>query len=147
MEAIDTQIEKLFNIVRAQKKEVEEAESLIKKKWLTNCAFRGISATTTINIQTATADQVTRGLTELLMVKSHAQEAAKLLGMPDITHDGFDFEDWIQDFQKRMTAINLKSKKEKLKELESRLTAIISPEQKRKMELIAIQNELGADNS
>jgi hypothetical protein len=55
---------------------------------------------------------------------------------------GYLISDWIDDFKKRIATIQLKEKKEKLKSLEVRLHAIISPEKKRQMELDAIMKDL-----
>ena len=50
--------------------------------------------------------------------------------------------DWIQDMKTRAAKIQLISEKNELAELESRLQAIVSPEQRRLMELEAIAKSL-----
>ncbi len=140
---IDKKIEELFAVVKAQKIEVEKAEKESKRSWNTNCSFK-LYGTTPVNLQTASEDNVFKSLTELLTFKNTAEEALEILGLKkEIKHDGYSFNEWVEDFQKRIATIQLKAKKEKLKTLEDRLTSIVSPEQKRQMELEAIMKDLG----
>lgn len=140
--AIDKKIDELFAVVKAQKVEVEKAEKESKRSWNTNCSFKLYGATP-VNLQTATEDMIFKSLTELLTFKGNAEEAIEILGLKkEIKHDGYSVGEWIEDFQKRIATIQLKMKKEKLKTLEDRLTSIVSPEQKREMELAAIMKEM-----
>lgn len=141
--AIDKKIEELFSVVKAQKVEVEKAEKESKRSWNTNGSFK-LYAATPVNLMTATEEMVFKALTELLTFKNSSEEALEILGLKkEIKHDGYTVGDWIEDFQKRIATIQLKAKKEKLKTLEDRLTSIVSPEQKRQMELEAIMKDLG----
>ena len=139
---IDKQIENLLAVVKTQKAEVEKAEKESKRSWNTNCSFKLLSASP-VNIQTANEDAIVRALSELLTFKNSSQEASKILGLTqDIKHDGYTADEWIEDFQKRIATLQLKTKKDKLKTLEDRLNSIVSPEQKRQMELAAIMQDL-----
>lgn len=139
---IDKKIEELFAVVKAQKIEVQKAEKEAKRNWNTNGSFKLYSAIP-VNLQTATEDMIFKSLTELLSFKGNAEEALEILGLKkEIKHDGYSIDDWIEDFQKRIATIQLKAKKEKFKTLEDRLISIVSPEQKRQMELEAIMKEI-----
>lgn len=139
---IDKQIEELLIVVQTQKIEVEKAEKESKRSWKTNCSFKLLSSSP-VNIQTVSDDAIVQALSELLMFHSNAQEANKILGLnKEIKHDGYTIDEWIEDFQKRIAILQLKAKKEKLKTLETRLNSIVSPEQKREMELAAIMKDL-----
>lgn len=141
--SIDKKIEELFSIVKAQKVEVEKAEKESKRNWNTNASFK-LWGTSPITLQTASEDLIVKALTELLTFKNTSEEALEILGLKkEIKHDGYTINEWIEDFQKRISTIHLKAKKEKLKTLEDRLTSIVSPEQKRQMELESIMKELG----
>lgn len=140
---IDKKIEELFAVVKAQKAEVEKAEKESKRSWNSNGSFK-LFAATPVNIQTATEDMILRCLTELLTFKNNSEEALEMLGLKkEVKLDGYTVEEWLEDFKKRIATIHLKAKKEKLKTLEDRLTSIVSPEQKRQMELEAIMKDLG----
>lgn len=60
----------------------------------------------------------------------------------EFKHDGYTIDQWIDDFKKRIVIIHLAAKKDELKKLEERLSAIVSPEQRRQMELEAIMKGL-----
>lgn len=140
--SIDKKIEELFAVVKAQKVQVEKAEKESKRSWNTNCSFK-LYTPNPVNLQTASEDMIFKSLTELLSFKGNAEEALEILGLKkEIRHDGYFIEEWIEDFQKRIATIQLKAQKEKLKTLEDRLTSIVSPEQKREMELAAIMKEM-----
>lgn len=141
--SIDKKIEELFAVVKAQKAEVEKAEKESKRSWNTNGSFK-LFGSTPINLSTSSEDAIFKALTELLSFKNHAEEANQILGLnKEIKHDGYTVKEWIEDFQKRISTIQLKAKKDKLKVVEERLSSIVSPEQKRQMELEAIMKDLG----
>jgi len=142
---IDQKINELFAIVRKQKAEVEAAEKETKQSWKTNCSItlpfgREDSP---INIQTATESKIKLIVMGLLKHKEYAAEAEQLLGL-EATQDynGFSYDDWITDCKKRIAVFNIRAKKDKLSTLEKRLNDIVSPEQKRQMELEAITKSL-----
>lgn len=142
MTTIDKKIEDLLDIVRLQKSEVERVEKSSKRSWNTHCSFKLLQASV-LNIQTANEDAIVRALTELLFFKNNFKEANQILGLnKTIKHDGYSVEEWIEDFQKRIATLQLKNKKDRLKILEERLNSIVSPEQRRQMELEAIMKDL-----
>ncbi len=142
MKTMDMQIKELFEVVQKQKVEVSENQKLTKKSWNTHGSFK-LQSATPLNISTATEDQLLKGLTELLAYRMYVDEAQKLLGLSkEIKVDGFSVDEWVEDFQKRIATLQLKAKMDKLKSLEDRLQSIVSPEQKRQMELEAIIKDL-----
>lgn len=139
---IDRKIEELFVVVKNQKAEVEKAEKESKRSWNTNLSFL-LYGVNPINISTSNEEVIFKALTELLSFKNNAEEANKILGLnKEVKHNGYTVKEWIEDFQKRISTIQLKAKKEKLKVVEERLSSIVSPEQKRQMELDAIIKDL-----
>jgi hypothetical protein len=143
MSNIDTKISELFTVVEKQKEEVAKAKKAISRGWNTTCSFK--SSGSAVSIQTSSEEVVVKCLGELIGFRNNFEEAMKLLGVQkEFKHDGFTFNEWLEDFQKRISTINIKSKEEKLKTLESRLTSIVSPEQKRQMELDSIMKEINS---
>lgn len=142
---IDKKIDELFAVVKKQKAEVEKVEKASKRSWNTNCSFK-LYASSPLNIQTAQEDTIVKALAELISFEEKFDKANEILGLSkEFKHDGYSVEDWTEDFKKRIATIQLKAKKEKLKDLESRLNGIVSPEQRRQMELDAITNALSED--
>lgn len=144
-ETIDQKINELFLVVRNQKTDVELSEKQSKQSWKTNCTIHFDKNTSPINIQTASEAVIKNIIIELLKLKDYANRAEEILGLAKSEiYDGFSFEDWITDCKKRITVMSLRNKKEKLIQLETRLNALVSPEQKRQMELDAITNLLNS---
>lgn len=140
--AIDDKINELFKVLQKQKTDVEKSEKEVSKKWVTNCSFT-ISGRAPINIQTANEESIRTATTEMLMHQDYSNKAAEKLGLEKYEkYLGYTYDEWVEDFCKRIAVINLKAEKEKLANLEKRLGTIVSPEQKRQMELDAITNEL-----
>lgn len=56
---------------------------------------------------------------------------------------GYSYEDWASDIKGRIDKLSIENKKKELEQLEARLNKIVSPELRAKMELEAIEKELG----
>jgi len=142
-EQLDKQIKTLFDTLMKRKKSVDADETKIKRSWKTNCSFTRDGVAQPINIQVACEATILDVYSQMLMTRDYETKAAIILGL-DVSSQvcGFELDDWVDDFKKRIASIHIKSKKRKLLELETRLEAIISPEQRREMELEAIMKEL-----
>ena len=134
---IDAKIQQTFDDLQLKKKEVSEYEATVKRSWVTTCSAVVPYRQTPLNIQTAGEDDL---ITFVSFLNSWF-EAAKQL---DIRKKfcGFDKPDWIEDCRKRKTMIVIRERKAELERLETRLNGIISPEQRREMELKAILKEM-----
>ena len=142
-DSVDAKIQALFDILNKQKAEVEAAEKDAKRPWKTNCSYNKDPNAAPINIQTASEKMITMLLAESLMIEQHYAKAAEILGSDPVIPSTYKMDDWLDDFKKRIAIINLKAKKEKLTQLETRLNAIVSPDQRRAMELAEITKSLG----
>lgn len=139
---IDSQVSALFDVVAARKAEISKMQATISRGWITNCNYR--IDREEINIQTANLAAVVRIMTDIVMrrsAKAEAVEALGLKGAAGIEEDainGFAFESWIADLNKRVASLSIAEKNKALSNLEDRLNQIVSPEQRRAMELQAI---------
>ena len=143
---IDLKIAELFEVLNKRKVEVEAAEKTSQQKWKTNCSFPSVFGNTQpINIQTQTEAALIELLADLLVHREFQIKAAELIGSDVQTGNwgGYPIADWIEDFKTRVAKIQLAARKAELAQLEKRLDAIVSPEQRRFMELEAIINSLG----
>lgn len=141
----DEKILELLNVVNAQRQEVEQLESDTKQSWRTNCLFPAVfGGMQPINIQIQTEKAILQLQADLMVQADYLTKAAEALG---IKFDGkwgvYPVEDWTADFKKRIAIIKIKDKKAHLDELEERLNAIVSPEQRRQLELEEITKSLG----
>ncbi len=141
---IDSKITELFAVLTKQKEEVSEAVKTSKHKWKTNCSFPSVFGNTQpINIQTQTEPALVELLSDLLIHREFSRKAAEALGVDHKdTWGGASIDDWIDDFKTRIAKIQLAAKQVKLTQLEQRLDAIISPEQRRALELEEITKSL-----
>jgi hypothetical protein len=139
---IDSKIYELLNVLTEKKAEVERAEKESKKSWVTNCSLT-LPGSNPVNIQTANETVLVEIVANLLKHRDYTNEAEDLLGLPHSNKiAGYAFSSWIEDCQKRLAVISLTTKKQALSALEKRLDGIVSPEQRRQMELEAIAKEL-----
>jgi hypothetical protein len=141
---IDTAITNLFALIQQQKQQLQTQESLVQSQWKTNCSFAfPFAANTPINLQTAPEHRI-KAIVSFLLQHQHfnALTEQTLALEPESLYEGFTYQDWIEDCKKRIAHIQIKTRKDKLKELEKRLNQIVSPEERRKMELAAITQEL-----
>lgn len=140
---IDNKITELFEVLNKQKAEVQKSQNEIKQPWKTNCSFSWSNNDKPINIQTANVSDIIKLLTQLLEYSHFHREASNILGVDvDELYNGYSIDSWIHDFKKRISVIQIKDKQQKLTALEQRLDALVSPEQRRLLELEKITKEL-----
>lgn len=143
---IDTQITKLFDTLMKKRASVDLASTEARRAWKTHCSFNeGPRSVSPINIQTASQDALVQLYADMLLAQEYKTKAATALGVDTTQPEswcGFSTEDWVLDFKKRLAIIHSRTEKAKLQDLETRLEKIISPEQRREMELEAIMKEM-----
>lgn len=140
---IDDKITELFGILHTRKLDLERTKKEIDRKWRTNCSIVLIPNTQPINIQTADEKSVLQIVSFLIQSQEYMTKAASLLEISiDDKIENYEIQEWIEDCKKRIAMLQLNIKKQKIKELETRLDAIVSPEQRRQLELDAITKEL-----
>jgi len=140
---IDERVLELFNTVRNRQREIKETE---KAHWVTNCTIgkNPDNLSQRINIQTVSdADVLVDLYAFLLQSKGHWDAAANALNVTStFKWMGFTNEQWLADFKTRMGQIALNKKKKELVTLETRLNGLITPEQRRALELEEIEKSI-----
>lgn len=140
---IDTTIRELFKKLEERKANVAKLKEQTEQKWKTNATFRLIGATATINIQTAPQPVIDEVVVNLSLMVLGQREAARLLKRefaPKVY--GYSVEDWFLDIEKRMATINIRDEETKLAELEARLNSVLSPEERRRIEVALLMQEI-----
>lgn len=147
MEKVETQdelVQKLIDLAQEKKSAIAKAET---PNWLTNSSFSYSEdgSTSRMNIRVINdVGVLVKMLGFLNNLKTSYDKAAKELDyQKPFTWLGFTYEDWVSDFKLMVTKINITKEKKKLEDIEKRLDKLISPELKKKLELEAIQKELG----
>lgn len=141
----DELVMELLNKVAEKKKQIGSAE---RPAWKTNCAY-GPDANSNhrVNIQTIREVNVLVALFATLQAayKSYAQ-ACEELGVKytdaPFSHLGYTYAEWAADFRTQLDRLMIKNKRDELAKLEDRINALVSPEQRREMELKKLVEEL-----
>lgn len=141
----DAQTLDLIKLVAKQKEEISKAE---RPSFRTNCSFSYTEGRSNDNINLQTVSDVKQLINIAAFIldkQSNYKEAAEKLAVespPDFTWQSFTATDWLEDLKLRIGKVQIAAKKKKLEALEERLSKIVSPELRAKMELEAIQAEL-----
>lgn len=144
---MDEAVLHLLTKVREKKEAIKATQK--KPQWQTSCTLslglgRDGSAQDRLNIQTV-RDNVK--LVEvgafLLRREKDMQQAATLLGVEyDSSYMGYPISDWTTDLKTRVEMLKLEKQKRELDALNKRVDKLVSPEQRREMELIELQKIL-----
>ena len=134
----------LLATVKKQKDEIKAAKK--KPEWKTTCTLSAGSDSVhdRINIITVREPKVLVDLYSFFLNRENLwTESCKELGVelaPE--HMGFSFEDWKTDLKTRASQLELDNKKAKVDALDKRINKLVTVEQRRELELVAIQKEM-----
>ena len=145
--------EAVLELLKKVQKQKEELRAATKKpNWLTTCtiAYNPNSAVADrINIMTVRDKSVLIDIYAFLLCKEQytllAMEQLKLLSDPEtvkIEYMGYPISSWLADLKTRMEQIQVDDKKKDIEALDKRINGLVSLEQRRELELEAIQKEL-----
>ena len=141
----DTMVLELLKKVEEKKKQIGNAE---RPSWITTCSF-GFDPNNNnhINIQVVRDLETLVEIHAFLSMKAAAYEASlKILALSSkeapFKYLGFTYDQWCDDIQTRINGLKIKAKKDELAALESRVNALVSPEQRRAIELEKLVKEL-----
>lgn len=145
MSTIDNTIQTLFAKLEERKAKVASLKSEIAKSWKTNCAYRLVGAAATTNIQTASVEVVEEIATALVMFSEAREKARKRLDRTTTSDmvQGYSVDDWFSDLSKRLASIDIRTEEAQLAQLETRLNQVLSPEERRRIEVELLTRELG----
>lgn len=140
----DDIVMELLSKVEAKKKQIGNAE---RPSWITNCSFGYTYETNSrINIQTVRELEILVEIYAFLINKYESfKNSAVILGLEkEVTfkHMGFTFNQWDSDIRTRIEQLQIKLKKDELAILEERVNKLVSPEQRRQIELDRLVEEL-----
>lgn len=143
---IDDIVLELLKKVEEKKKQIGNAE---RPSWITNCSFGYNSDTNArINIQVVTDIAQLVEMHSFLLSKAYNFSLSLThlkLDSKEVPfkHLGFTVDQWFSDIETRINGLRLKSKRDELAKLEERVNALVSPEQRRAIELEKLMKEIG----
>lgn len=142
---VDKMVMDLLNKVEEKKTQIGQAE---RPSWKTNCSFGyDPNSNERINIQTVSS------LSELAKMLGflYYQEESFNFGVAELNlydkipvfqHQGFTYKEWASDIETRVNQLRIKAKWGELNKLEARVNALVSPEQRRALELEKLSKEI-----
>lgn len=136
---MDKAVENLFEIVQTRRSKLNAAQNTIVRQWNTNCSIKLPWQPTPTNIQTASEES----LVHIKMYLNQYLAAKDLLGIDGNDIQGYSNAQWNDDLKKRIAMIGIRQQQKELDEAESKLNTLVSPEQRRKMDLEALSKQLG----
>lgn len=146
MENIDEKIKELFSVLENKRKEIELAE---KPRWKTHLSFRYIedskNTSDVINLGVVKEEKTLIDMASFLILREKAwKDASSLLGSNlKFKWLNYSAEDWLEDIKNRMVKIKIDEKKREFTLLEDKLNKLVSPEERRRIELEEISKTLG----
>lgn len=143
---VDQIVLELLQKVEDKKKQIGNAE---RPSWITNCSFGyNQESNSRINIQVVRDLEVLVDIHAFLTAKRDSFQASLLtLKLKEIEvpfkYMGFSYNHWVSDIETRISQLKIKAKKDELANLEARVNALVSPEQRRAIELDKLVKEIG----
>jgi len=134
-------------LVRVAKKKEEIKKMKIRPQWKTNCTIGKIEDSThdRVNIQTVRNEGVLMSLYAFLLQQEKllntASEELKL--EYNGSWQGYSIDDWKSDLKSRANQLLIDKKEKELQVMDNRVNKLVSPDQRREMELEALQAMLG----
>jgi hypothetical protein len=123
------------------KAQIEEKKKKIGAKFtpVTNCSIT--VGEKRINIHTLNS---VSAIHELLILINSMYLSAKDLGIEEEhLHCGYKLGDWLTDLKAKLMVVNEKAEAKKLKDMEDKLSTLLSEDKKTELELDSIEKELG----
>lgn len=144
MSDIDQAVLALLVKVDSKRKEIEKAKT--KPSWKTSCSFgrNPDNAAERVNIQTIKDINRLADIYAFLMLQhDYSNLAADQLRIPRSgMWQNYPIEDWKADIKSRVASLSIEQKQRELDELDNRVNQLVTPEQRRVMELKALQEIL-----
>lgn len=142
--SIDEAVMALLVKVGQKKEEIKQAKK--KPQWRTNCSIGADpeSSHDRKNIQVMrTPREAVDWYAFLLQKEDFLQKAAVELGLDaELTWMAYPIEDWKADLRTRAAQLTIEQKQAEVKVLDARVNKLVSPDQRREMELAALQKIL-----
>ena len=140
----DELVMELLKKVQRRKDEVKAAKK--KPQWKTNLSLgrHAASSQDRVNIMTRTdPNEIIDWYIFLSQKEEGITKAAEELGLPaDVSWLGYPITDWKEDLKTRAAQLSIEAKQREIEELDKRVNKLVSPDQRREMELTALQELL-----
>ena len=141
--APETADEKVQRLISEVKRRRDEINVLNKPQWTTSCSLQ-LPGFDRMNIQIE--DDMTKLAVSVGVLANMRQSCLELqedTGVPiPAIWQGYEMQHWVADIMLRIKVAQLRVKKQRLHAMEQSLDSLLSSEQRRKLELARIEQEL-----
>lgn len=144
MTSQDSRIDKLLEVVAAQKAEIAKDEVVIQGKWRTNCMYPLHGKPVHLHA-VKKETELAEVLADVIVRAEAFSKASSILGLAEKVEQrifGYTYSEWEIDIKKQLASLQIRSKNAKLATMEESLKALMSPERKAVQALEAIEKEL-----
>lgn len=140
---LDKKVQELYNVIQAKKAKIAKIE---RPNYKTNLSFP-----TSLNDDSRRINlQVYNDIPSLIIMLANLQTtkiqfdniSEELDIKAEFMYGGYKFEDWKHDFIAIINKVNIKKEKDDLASKESKLNLLVSPEEKRRLDIEALAKEL-----
>jgi len=139
----DVMDKKVMDLITTVKERRAKIEKLTKPQWRTSCSLT-LPGMPTLNIQVEQQlSLLAIACGTLLRIRNDIEAAAKELEVViSPLWQSYDINDWVEDIKLRVRVTQIKTEKEKLMKMESKLKELTSEDQRRAMALAEIEKDL-----
>ena len=142
-DALDKKVQELYDIIQLKKSQITKLE---RPNYKTNLSYvvSEFNDTQRVNLQVVNdVSLLVKLLAQLTLLKNKYDEINIELGLnTEFKLSGFSYDDWKSDFVSIINKINIKKEKDDLAIKEAKLNSLISPEEKRRLDIEALTKEL-----
>ncbi len=139
---LDRKVREMMNNVRKRTEQLEQTKKTVKQSWKTPCSFWFIGATAPINIQTAGLDTLEEIACHLCLFELARDKASQRINREiKVTYRNYPIDDWFDDINKRIAKLEISEQESKLEQLTKRLNDVLSPEERRRIEVESLMRE------
>lgn len=148
IDTIDGKIDSLLTKIGEKKEALEKKKSSFGN-WKTNTVMQADTHFNQTYLQTAGLSDIQQITIQLLTLQDYKTKANALLGIDDSAEcdlgllQGYKYEDWMHDLQKRAATLLYKAQVEKLDKMQKTLKQNLSSDKKRQMAIDEVEGLLG----
>lgn len=142
-DTLDQKVRELYDIIQSKKAQIAKMERPSYKTNLSYVINENVD-NVRINLQVVNdVNVLVKLLAQMNILRVEYENVCFDLGLKsDFKYSGFSYDDWKHDITSMINKINIKKEKDDLATKEAKLNTLISPEEKRRLDIEALSKEL-----
>jgi hypothetical protein len=142
-DTLDQKVRELYDIIQSKKAQIAKMERPSYKTNLSYVINENVD-NVRINLQVVNdVNVLVKILAQLNILRVEYENICFDLNLKcDFKYSGYSYDDWKHDITSMINKINIKKEKDDLATKEAKLNTLISPEEKRRLDIEALSKEL-----